>query len=199
MSLRNGPYNSTCTLHTPQTHRIISHLTAQHHLCTSSAPPTPAPGGITRAEKDDFIEDDGGYKIPKRTTLSKIAESMIERECEHSGLDDEEEEDEEDEVEEVAKKSRKSMKRPVPVFMEEVGEEYLEESFQSSAAKRRRIQRLDSDSESETDCLEASTMKVGSKQPRIHSRDKKKAAAVEEPKKVEDRKRAQVSLLDVMS
>ena len=275
-------------------HRIISHLTVQHHLCTSSAPLTPAPGGITRAQKDDFIEDDGGYKSPKRVTLSKTAEGMIERECEHSGLDEEEEEEEEEEDEEVvevveepapkyrkrpvpvveesapkyrkrpvpvftmeeeeelqspvakrrriqideeveveedgeipavvtitrvpAKKSGKSMKRPAPVSMEEARsfrramgeletggsapvsmEEALEEeSLESSASKRRRrIQILDSDSECESDILEASTMKVGSKLPRVpmpmgSKFDKKKKAVTSvEAKKVVDRKRVQ--------
>ena len=277
-------------------HRIISHLTVQHHLCTSSAPLTPAPGGITRAQKDDFIEDDGGYKSPKRVTLSKTAEGMIERECEHSGLDEEEEEEEEEEEDEEvvevveepapkyrkrpvpvveesapkyrkrpvpvftmeeeeelqspvakrrriqideeveveedgeeipavvtitrvpAKKSGKSMKRPAPVSMEEARsfrramgevetggsapvsmEEALEEeSLQSSASKRRRrIQILDSDSECESDILEASTMKVGSKLPRVpmpmgSKFDKKKKAVTSvEGKKVVDRKRVQ--------
>ena len=232
-----------------------------HLLHLLSAPLTPAPGGITRAQKDDFIEDDGGYKSPKRVTLSKLAEDMIERECGESGLDEgEEEEEEEEEDEEVveaveepapkyrkrpvpvftmeeeelqspvakrrriqideeveveedgeipavvtitrvpAKKSGKSMKRPAPVSMEEALEE---ESLQSSASKRRRrIQILDSDSECESDCLEASTMKVGSKLPRVPMPmgskfdKKKKAVTAVEVKKVEGRKRVQTAKVE---
>ena len=99
-----------------------------------------------------------------------------------------------------AKKSGKSMKRPAPVSMEEALEE---ESLQSSASKRRRrIQILDSDSECESDCLEASTMKVGSKLPRVPMPmgskfdKKKKAVTAVEVKKVEGRKRVQTAKVE---